>query len=387
MTSSFSDQHHNSHEERILIYYFAFPHYRISVLQELQKRFGKRLDLVSGSVNRGGLKALTEKELPGLQVVSSKFAGPFSWDHKVFRKAVSKHFTTVILAPAVSSVTTWATLVFRKLLRRKTLLWGQCGKPGDRTFKRLLQEVMNRMATGLLVYGSIEEAGAVELGTPSDKIHRVHNAVPLQALALTSEQLSQRLHQKLRAALTSGKLDLIYVGRINAGKNVEMLLQAGELLKNKYKNLSIRLIGDGPEAARLRNLYPDPRYEFLGAIYDKNELQKEIMTATFVVSPSTMGLLALDALSVGVPALVPDHPHNGSEVDSLTRQVNAFLFKPDSPQELSETVDLALQSLGNIDPESFSSSRTEGLQAWSPPAVADNIVSVLKLHTNSHLGV
>src|SRR5699024_3163343 len=131
-----------------------------------------------------------------------KFAGPFSWDHKVFRKAVSKHFTTVILAPAVSSVTTWATLVFRKLLRRKTLLWGQCGKPGDRTFKRLLQEVMNRMATGLLVYGSIEEAGAVELGTPSDKIHRVHNAVPLQALALTSEQLSQRLHQKLRAALT-----------------------------------------------------------------------------------------------------------------------------------------------------------------------------------------
>lgn len=364
-------------EDRVLIYSFSFPHYRISVLEEIQRRFGEQLELLSGSQNREGVRGLTEKELPGLQVSNSKHLGPFSWDRDIFHKAVSKRYSVVVLAPAVSSLSTWAILGFRKLSGRTTLLWGQCGKPGDRSVKRLLQELMNRMADRLLVYGGFEEAGAVEYGTPSEKIHRVMNAVPLQPVEFTSHQLADCINQKVTQALELGDLRLIYVGRIISGKNVEILLQAGELLRHKYPKLSILFIGDGSEASRLRGLYPDPRYQFLGAIYDKEELQKEILNATFVVSPSTMGLLALDALSAGVPVLVPDHPHNGSEVEALTYQINAFSFQHDNPHELSNTVDSALHTLRTIDNDNYFLNREKSIQAWSARAVGENITDII----------
>lgn len=382
MALSSDDLFRNRDGKRILIYYFAFPHYRISVLQELQKRFGNRIELLSGSQSRGGLQPLAKDQLPELQVYRSKRIGPFSWERGLIRKVISDRYSIVVLAPATSSLSTWAVLTIRRLFSRTTFLWGQCGKPDDKSTKRLLQELMNRLASGLLVYGSLEEAGATQCGTPVKKVQRVSNAVPLRPVTFTSAQLGRHIKKAVSDATDHGVLRLVYVGRLNAEKNIDILLQAGELLKKKFSKLSICLIGDGPDKSRLREMYPDLSYKFRGAVYDRKELEKEILAATFVVSPSTMGLLALDALSAGVPVLIPDHPRNGSEVRALTHHVNGFHFKHDDPRKLADQVDVALKKLAALNMDYYFLEREKGLEAWSPERVAENIHTAIMSHKN-----
>lgn len=362
---------------RLLVYYYAFPHYRVSVLKELQNQYGGQLDVVSGTASRGGLKILTDEDLPQLDICDSIKVGPFTWEKQIFRRAISSNYSSVIVAPAVSSLSTWSILIARRLLGRRTYLWGQCGKPRDRSRKRLAQELMNRFASGLLVYGNLEESGAIEYGTPRRKVTRVRNAVPLRPLSLSKDALQEQLLQITAKAIDFGELKIVYSGRINEDKNVEVLLQAGELLKDAFPKLSILLIGDGSDSARLRNAYQDPRYKFLGAIYDKDKLQNELLQASLIVSPSTMGLLALDALSVGIPVMVPDNPFNGSEVEALTPGVNSFSFRHDNPNDLATQIMGAIRVLQKINIDHYYVSREEKLRDWSPEGVANNILSVI----------
>src|SRR5690625_4442936 len=114
-------------QDKILIYYFAFPHYRAAILERLKEYSGDKLELFSGSLSRSGLKPLTKQELRFLNVVQTKHIGSISWDRGILKPAVTGDYATVVLGPAVASLSTWAILVVRKVLGKKTYLWGQCG--------------------------------------------------------------------------------------------------------------------------------------------------------------------------------------------------------------------------------------------------------------------
>ena len=362
---------------RLLIYSFAFPHYRAPILEKLQALLGARLDLVSGRQSRAGLRALSAEDLAGLEVLPGLRLGPVSWEHGVVRRASSHRYAVVVLGPAVTSLSTWTILVLRRLRGRPTMLWGQCGKPGDRSLKRMLQEIMNRLSSGMLVYGDLEARGATELGSRPHKVHRVRNAVPLEPVQYAPGELRRRLLETAARARDEGVLRLLYIGRMNPDKQVEVLLRAAELLVHEFPRLSVRLIGDGPDLARLRTMFPDPRYRFSGASYDPAALQREILDATFVVSPATLGLLALDALSAGVPVMVPDNPKNGSEVDALTPGVNAFTFAHGSASDLARAISSAV---GRLPSASLAAEqrREQGIAEWSPERVARNICAAIE---------
>lgn len=378
MNSKLTALNRASDNKKILVYYFAFPHYRIAILKELKSILGDKLDLFSGVQSRSGLNPLTKQDLPDLEVFETKLLGPFSWEHKVVGPAISSKYSAVVLGPAVASLSTWAILTVRRLLGRKTYLWGQCGQPGSRSLKRVLQEIMNRMATGLLVYGSYEESGARELGISAKKVHRIRNSVPLIPLPLTQSELTERLDSDLEKATQLGDLRLVYVGRVQANKHVGVLLEAGDLLKGKFEKLSIRIVGEGPEKEALRSQYPDSRYEFLGGIYDPGQLQSELANATFVVAPWKMGLLAIDALSVGTPAMIPDNPVNGSEFEALTPGINGFNFEFGNAEDLAYQIEEAISKLARVSSSEYFESREKGLRDWSPEMVAKNIAGVIE---------
>ena len=368
---------------KILVYYFAFPHYRAGTLRALKEALGEKIDLFSGSLSRSGLKPLTEQDFPNLSVLPTRHLGPISWDKNVVKRAISDEYSTVVLGPATLSLSTWGILIARRLLGRKTFLWGQCGEPGIRSLKRVLQEIMNRLATGLLVYGSYEEAVAKELGTSAEKIYKIHNSVPLTPIDFTAEELAEKVKSKVSAARDHGELTLIYSGRVNQDKRIDVLLSAGEILQERYQSLSIRIIGEGTEISSLRAQFPDTRYEFTGAIYSPEMLKDEISSATFVVAPFIMGLLAVDALSVGVPVMVPNHPLNGSEFEALTMEVNGFSFAHGNAEDLAHQIENALEKLSNFDGQEYFDSRAKGIQDWSPETVAENIVNAIAGNRNS----
>jgi glycosyltransferase involved in cell wall biosynthesis len=290
---------------------------------------------------------------------------------------MSRNYGAVVLGPATLSLTTWLVLICRRLVGRRTYLWGQCGKFGDRSLKRRLQEVMNRLATGLLVYGENEAVAATQLGLSRGRVHIVHNATRSNADVVARDDSATqfvRLQEAAEAARSRGEVTFLYVGRLNQDKRISVLLQAAERLRSSgFEAVSVDLIGDGDAKAELEAAYPHDWVRFHGWVFDSDELSGFFERATFVCSPWDMGLVAIDALRSGTPVLVPDNPRNGPEVEALTAGVNAALFTPGEPESLVAAARGWLDSVERIDLDRYRGSRIDALAVWDPASVAKAI--------------
>lgn len=371
---------------RVLIYYFGFPHYREEILKSLQLRSDVDAVLLSGTASKASIATLSETELPDMKVVPTVKLGNATWDRGAFWQGLSRRWDAVILGPATTSLSTWAILAVRRLLRRHTYLWGQCGRPGDKSLKRLVQEIMNRLASGLLVYGHAEASAATELGMNPSKVHVVNNATQSNTSMLSSAESATVLahaQEMARQALRSGELRLAYVGRLVSAKRPEVLLQAARKLREEFPRLIVDIVGGGKEAERLHREYPEDFIRFRGWLYPGLERDAVFTNATLIVSPYHMGLLAIDALRFGVPVLVPDNEKNASEVEALTLDVNSLAFRAGDPDALVDAVRRWLNLAPQIGSEQFNEARTRALSIWSPEAVAQRIIDVVSNGTSS----
>lgn len=361
-------------DARLLVYYFGFPHYRRDILRELARLADGRADFVSGSSSRGGVVTLTEEEFPELRRVASRTFGSLSFDKDIVRQACGRKYRTVVLSPSVTSLSSWAILACRAILRRRTLLWGQCGKPGDRSFKRLLQELMNRWADGLLVYGEYERAGSLELGLADGRVKVIHNSVNSVRAPMPPPTVYETLRRKVESSKTSGEMTIIYVGRVSDQKKVRLLIDAFRVMQPRYRGLKLIVIGDGPILDDCRRDYSGLGVEFLGAIYDSSEVDRQLRSALVAISPWEMGLFALEALRSGTLVAVPENPKNGSEIDALSFGVNAWSFEAGNVSSMCDAISQAINEFLDVDPAEYIASVDAADREWSPTYVARRIL-------------
>lgn len=101
----------------------------------------------------------------------------------------------------------------------------------------------------------------------------------------------------------------LYVGRISSDKNVQMLLEAFEKLLASEPHYQLVVVGDGPDAASLRERYRrHAQINFTGYLKGR-ELAAAYASADVFVFPSTtdtFGNAVLEAQASGLPAIVSD---------------------------------------------------------------------------------
>ena len=123
----------------------------------------------------------------------------------------------------------------------------------------------------------------------------------------------------------------VYFGRISREKGVETLLQAHQLLSNKFP---IKVIGTGPLRGELEQRYS--AVEFTG--YKTGEELKELIKrASFVVVPSecyeNCSMSVLESMALGKPVI-------GSRIGGIPEQIEdgktGFLFEMGDADELAE---------------------------------------------------
>jgi glycogen synthase len=120
---------------------------------------------------------------------------------------------------------------------------------------------------------------------------------------------------------------IVYFGRLFYDKGVDLLIDA--FLKLKKYNLSLIVIGSGPELDKLKRKAKDGNIEFVG-FYRGEELTKQLSMADLVVLPSRvegMPLRLLEAWAAKIPVLLTDVGDNAVYVKD---GVNGFLCKPTS---------------------------------------------------------
>ena len=195
----------------------------------------------------------------------------------------------------------------------------------------------------LITYSSRGANEYRTLGFPGDKIFIAPNAAaPRPARPIPA-----------RPAGFNGKPVVLFVGRLQARKRVDLLLRACAVLPEQLKPRLV-IVGDGPERESLQTLAKTiyPAAEFPGAKHGP-DLAAYFAGADLFVLPGTGGLAVQEAMAYGLPVIMGEG--DGTNVD-LVRSGNGWQILSDDLAALTETLTAALSDpsrLREMGAESF----------------------------------
>ena len=230
--------------------------------------------------------------------------------------------------------------------------------------RRLGRMVRATLAPSEFVARELEQAGVervvrVGLGVDLERFHPARRAL---------RQATRRRH-----ALPEGPL-AIYVGRLAAEKEVELLLGAWPEVERRT-GARLVLVGDGPARRRLQRHRGSERVSWLPFQQDRDRLADLLAAADLAVAPcsiETFGLSALEALACGTPLLSADR---GGVAETVGRSAAGAVFASGDGGALA---DEAVRLLGG-DLESFGAAGrryAEAHHGWD--AVLDRIFGVYR---------
>jgi glycosyltransferase involved in cell wall biosynthesis len=144
------------------------------------------------------------------------------------------------------------------------------------------------------------------------------------------------------ATALSGPPRLLYLGRLASEKDVATLLRAFRLVHMSLPQCHLRVVGDGPQRAALVDLARATslagHIEFLPFTSCPEAVDRELRHAHALVLPSVFepfGLVVLEAVSRGVPVIVPSV---GGPSEIVEHDVTGFTFTPGNVAELASRI-------------------------------------------------
>lgn len=145
--------------------------------------------------------------------------------------------------------------------------------------------------------------------------------------------------------------DVIYAGRLLSHKNIDILVEAVKVIKNKLPMVKCGIIGDGPTKKDLElqvdGLGLRDNIEFLGFLPSSKDVFAHMKASKVFVHPSTRegcGLATPEANACGLPVVAIDCPTNAA-LEIIKDGENGFLCEL-SAKSIADKVLLALERRG-----------------------------------------
>jgi len=137
-------------------------------------------------------------------------------------------------------------------------------------------------------------------------------------------------NESLRKSLADGKFIFLYVGRLSAEKNLDLLLHAADVFEQRFPGLTAFVFtGDGPYADVIKNSSL-PNVIFTG-FKQGRELSEIYASADCFAFPSateTFGNVVLEAMASAIPVVAVA---KGGVTDFLSHNNNALLCAEQTP--------------------------------------------------------
>ena len=150
---------------------------------------------------------------------------------------------------------------------------------------------------------------------------------------------------------TEDRAGLVFVGRLVEKKGVRFLVEAVSRLVDRFPELSLTIIGDGPLRGELSNLTKRHRLEdnirFVGSL-PNTQLPAYLQKAQIAVMPSVvtasgdqegLGLVAIEAMGCGCAVVASDLP---AVRDTIIDGETGLMARPGDPSDLAKKIEALL---------------------------------------------
>jgi glycosyltransferase involved in cell wall biosynthesis len=187
-----------------------------------------------------------------------------------------------------------------------------------------------------LLFGRSLRAAAAVIALTEAQADFLHEAyrIPRERISVVPNGIEERYFMPVREPGAQEPTNLLFVGRLDAQKNVARLLAALKLVESPVR---LHVVGDGEQRgeleARAADLGLDVR--FAGRLLGEDLLEAYRRADVFVLPSDREGmpLAVLEAMAAGLPVVATDVPGN----DALLRGVGV-LAQPD-PEHLAAAID------------------------------------------------
>jgi glycosyltransferase involved in cell wall biosynthesis len=148
------------------------------------------------------------------------------------------------------------------------------------------------------------------------------------------------------ATVQRASRQLLFVGRLDEQKGIELLIRAMPDVLARYPDCVLKIIGHGPQREELQQQVDQlglvGRIVFVGAV-PNTELPSHFRTATLMVCPSVgaegLGLVCAEALACGCPVVASDLP---AVQEVVQHEVSGLIFRQGDCKHLTSQILLML---------------------------------------------
>jgi phosphatidylinositol alpha 1,6-mannosyltransferase len=189
------------------------------------------------------------------------------------------------------------------------------------------QRFYNRCTTTIITSQAIEEqlhAHGVE------RLTKLYPGVDTGQFSPTN--YSEAFRKRIGA---EGKTLITYVGRLVWEKNITLIVNAWNQIKNR-EHLRLMIVGDGPVRKKLQALLPDA---YFTGFLPETELPVAYASSDIFVFPSmmeTFGSVTIEAMASGVPVIVA---RGSAACDFVVDGKNGLLVDPFDPKPLIAAIE------------------------------------------------
>lgn len=342
--------------------------YRIPLLKKLSNIPLIELTMLYGTnkpVQPGDVGvSIYEDELPfrsiGLPIGGIRYkTREILWFNNAINILKKEYFDIVITDHYTRMLSIWPMQSIQHRRGAGFILWGIGFHQHSTPMINIIRKLMVKRTDALLLYSNNEKIGYYKMGVPIEKCFVTQNTVDIEGIdaAIESATPNQIQYCKNRIRCVEGPI-LMHVGRLAMNKRLDILIKTLPQLSQKWRDIQLVLIGEGPELDNLKNFSKEvnvaDRVHFIGAITDHKLLAPWVLSSDLFVAPAQIGLMAPMCLIYNKTLVISnelqqhgpevqffepghtglDYPYGN--VDALAATINTLLENPKTCIQLAK---------------------------------------------------
>jgi glycosyltransferase involved in cell wall biosynthesis len=312
------------------------PHYRVPFFEGVARRSDLRVRLCVSETIRGMPPSLP---VQGMHVDADHpcreiFGGRVLWQSGLALDPGLRRGDVLVINGNPRLVSNFPLVLAARRRGIALVCWCQGWSATSERLRSSIRLQLMKLADVVLLYTDDERDDLIARGFEPERVFALNNALDDGRIsAAAGSWPAERLAQFRQTHGLDGRKVLLFCGRLRATPSIDLdvALHALAELTRQSPAYTFAIVGDGVEAARLRELARslgcDSHIKWLGSVYDEEQLAPWFLSARCFVYPGSIGLSLIQALAYGLPVVThANRREHGPEIAALREGSTGLMF-------------------------------------------------------------